>query len=551
MIFWSGRGVGDRGRRACGDAVRRARHAAGTGLRADLPFALLLALGTALRALAIAGYRPVLWFNDAYDYVRIGLSPFAHPLRPQGYGLALWLLKPVHSLTTVVALQHVLVLVVAIAGYRLTTRGLGVRRGWAALAIAPVLLDPYQVQLEHMPMSDTLFFGLAFGAVALLVRCDPPRGTAARTLGRVAAAGLLFGLATITRTVGVPLVVLGVLYLVVRCRAAGSRRIRVAAPVLLVAVFAVPVGAILVWFQAEHGRYALGDADGVFLWGRTASFADCDAHTPPPRLRRMCPTKPVGERSASSTQIWEAGSPTGWQHGRPFSPETNERGREFAIWAIGNQPGDYVRTVSCDVFVRSFAWSNHGYPHPWTVSFYQFPKQPRPSPHIALIGGGTDESVSRAYEHGPAATRVVEPFGGLLRAYQAHVRTPGTVLGVAALVGAVGVFRRGNPAAMPALLMWCTGMALVVTPPATVDFDSRYLLPAAPFLLMAAVTAWRPAYTLPPDDGPDGSRAARITSSIAASEPSWPVSTILNSLSGQARARFQGMSGELLTSRRP
>ncbi|MEV4252675.1 hypothetical protein AB0J52_05845 [Spirillospora sp. NPDC049652] len=483
MITWA--------RPAAGDAVQWSRRAVGMGPRADVPFALLLVAGTALRALAIAGYRPVLWFNDAYDYVRIGLSPFAHPLRPQGYGLALWLLRPLHSLTTVVALQHVLVLVVAIAAYRLMTRALGVRGHWAALATAPLLLDPYQVQLEHMPMSDTLFFGLVFGAVTVLIRCDPSGGGLARTLGRTGAAGLLFGLATITRTVGLPLVVLGVLFLAVRYRTAWSWRVRLAVPAVLLAACAVPAGAVLLWFHAEHGRYAIGEADGVFFWGRTAAFADCEAHTPPPRLRRMCPTKPVGQRSASSTQIWEAGSPTGWRHGRPFGPETNELGRDFAIWAVRNQPGDYVRTVSYDVFVRSFAWSNPGYPHPWTVSFYRFPEQPHAPPHIDLIGGGTDESVSRAYEHGPAATKVVEPYGAVLRAYQEHVRTPGTVLGVAALLGAVGVFRRRNPAALPALLLWCTGMVLVVVPPATVDFDSRYLLPAAPFLCMAAVTAWR------------------------------------------------------------
>ncbi|TDD81520.1 hypothetical protein [Actinomadura rubrisoli] len=454
-------------------------------LRPDALFVVLLTVGTALRALAVAGYRPALWFNDSYDYVRIGVAPFPHPLRAPGYGLMLWLLKPLHSLATVAALQHVMILILAIAAYRAMVGTLGVGRRTAALATAPVLLDAYQIQLEHILMSDTLFTALVFGAMVTLVRKDSRWSWL-----HAATAGGVLGAAAVTRTVGMALVFVAVLYLVARYRTRWRRSVLTVAALL--AAFALPVGASMVWFHSEHGRYALTDSDGVFLWGRTAAFADCTAHTPPERLARMCPRKPPGERSASSTQIWEEGSPTGWQHGHAFSPETNELAKSFALWAMRTQPTDYAETVSYDFFVRTFAWSRVGYPHPWTESFYHFTARPRPVPGIALIGGGMDAEVAREYERGPAETRVVEPYAAPLRGYQRFVRLPGTVLALIVLAGAAGMLRRRrNSAWLQAGLLWATGITLLAVPPLAVDFDYRYTLPATPFLCIAAVTAWR------------------------------------------------------------
>jgi hypothetical protein len=66
-------------------------------VRHHLYFACALTVATALRVLAMAAYHPVLWFNDSFDYVRVGIAPFPHPVRPAGYGLLLWVLSPFHS----------------------------------------------------------------------------------------------------------------------------------------------------------------------------------------------------------------------------------------------------------------------------------------------------------------------------------------------------------------------------------------------------------------------------------------------------------------------
>lgn len=88
--------------------------------------------------------------------------------------MMLWLFKPLHSLAVVVALQHLMILSLAIVAYRVMVRTLGVGRRWAAVATTPVLLDAYQIQLEHMLLSDALFTVLVFGAVMLLVRAGSP-----------------------------------------------------------------------------------------------------------------------------------------------------------------------------------------------------------------------------------------------------------------------------------------------------------------------------------------------------------------------------------------
>ncbi|WP_329094607.1 hypothetical protein OG979_09935 [Actinomadura citrea] len=445
-------------------------------VRRNWLFCAVLLVGVVLRVLAMVGFRGVLWFNDSYDFVRIADDPFPHPLRPSGYGLFLWVLKPFHSLALVTVLQHAAVLGLAVLGYRMLVRDFEVRRTWAALAVAPMLLDAFQVELEHLLLSDTLFTALVFGAMLLLAK---PGEAGWR---RAALVGSLLGVAAVTRSVGVPLFLIAVLYLLLR-------RTRWPVYVALAVTFALPVGAYATWFQRDHGRFQMTGVDGVFLWGRTAAFADCDAFTPPPDLARLCPYGAKGDRPASSHQIWEDNSPTGWSNGRAFDQETNARAQRFAVWAIKNQPLDYLRVVSYDFFVRTFSWHRSRYPTVGTEARYHFPTKPTArKPELPVYGGGARGAVVYEYSHGTGRTHVVEPYAGVLRGYQEHVSVPGTVLGVVLLAGAAGIVWRRARARTA--LFWTSGVALLAIPPITVDFDYRYMLPALPFACFAAAMAW-------------------------------------------------------------
>ncbi|MFC6878359.1 MULTISPECIES: hypothetical protein [Actinomadura] len=446
-------------------------------------FAVILGAGVLLRVVAMIGYRPALWFNDSYDYVRIGNAPFPHPLRSEGYGIALWLLRPFHSLGLVVALQHLMIVAVAVFAYRALVRDFGVRKRWAAAATAPLLLDGNQIELEHLLLSDTLFTALIVVAVLLLAR---PGAAGWR---QAAVVGGLLGAATLTRTVGGPLIVLAMLFLLVR-------RARWVSVAVLALAFAVPVGGYAVWFHAEHGRYSLTQADGVFLWGRTSAFADCSKRMPSGDLVYMCPPKPPEERGSSSNQIWVEGSPTGWRNGYAFTPEMNDRAGRFAMWAIREQPVDYVKAVAYDFFVRTFSWYRSGYPTPGTAAKYKFPKRAERMKDLPVIGGGSRFSVVREYEHGSGRTRIVRPFSDVVRVYQEVVNVRGTMLGLVLVFGAAGLVRgrrRGRPGRRgrpESGLFWLSGVALLAVPPVTADFDYRYVLPAMPFAFLAAATAW-------------------------------------------------------------
>jgi hypothetical protein len=438
-------------------------------------FSVLLVGGVLLRVFTVLGFPPALWFNDSFDFLRIADDPFPHPLRPSGYGLFLWVLKPFHSLALVTALQHAAIVGISVVGYRALVRNFEVRRWVAALAVAPLLLDAYQVELEHLVLSDTVFTVLILAAWLLLAR---PGKAGWRGAGLV---GALLGVAAVTRTVGVPLFLLALLYLVLR-------RTRWTAFAALAAAFVLPLGGYAVWFHSDYGRFGMTGVDGIFLWGRTSTFADCDRHTPPAELAHLCPYGSPDTRPAASHQIWVENSPTGWENGKPFDEKTNEQAQEFAVWAIRTQPLGYVKAVSYDFFVRTFGWKRHHYPTVGTEARYHFPTRVRAQKPLPMIGGGDRFSAVRDYEHGSGETHIVDPFAGWLRTYQDHVFVRGTMLGAVLLAGLAGVLRRRLR--KETALLWTTAVTLLAVPPLTVDFDYRYMLPAMPFACFAAALAW-------------------------------------------------------------
>ena len=131
-----------------GQAARLA--AALSLLRRHWLAAALLAAGLVLRVLAQFAYRPALFYIDTTRYV----SNNPPGMDPLGYGGVLRAISPAGGLAAVAAVQHLLGLAMAVVIYVLLLRR-GVARWLAALAIAPVLLDAYQLQIEQTIMPDT------------------------------------------------------------------------------------------------------------------------------------------------------------------------------------------------------------------------------------------------------------------------------------------------------------------------------------------------------------------------------------------------------------
>ncbi|MER6948322.1 hypothetical protein ABT294_30275 [Nonomuraea sp. NPDC000554] len=413
-----------------------------------LVIALVPAIG--LRLLAVLGFPPaLLFYGDSFAFLRAELAPGT--TRPSGYSLLLALLRPAHSLTLVTVLQHLLVLALAVAVYALLRRrGLP---GWGAtLLVTPLLFDEFLVLLEHMIMADAIFIVLVTGAIVLIVWRVTP--------ATAAAGGMLLGLAGITRTVGLPLLLLTAAYLLLRRY--GWR------PLLaLVVAGAIPLGAYATWTKVEKGKFGLTEADGNFLWSRTMSFADCAVIKPPERLAVLCPDMPVEQRPYPPYWLWESFSPL---LKVPGSANRNQLAGEFARAAILAQPGGYLGSVATDL-KQLLRWERTAADE---KTPYKFPQAERPL-------NGSVRDIAESYEAGPAATRVVEPFAGWLRAYQRFGYVPFPLL-MSALVGALvaALVRRRLDALLPGL----AALALIVSPPFLAAYDVRYVIPAIPLVCL-------------------------------------------------------------------
>lgn len=517
-------------------------------------FAGALGAGAALRALAELGYHWAIWFNDSFDYLAIALSPRPDPMRPIGYPILLWLLKPLHSFAVVTTLQHLLGLGTAVLMYALLRERFGLPGWGATLATVPVLFDAFQIQLEHLLLADTLFTFLAVAAtVALCWRAAG--GPGSMNIWRAALAGTLLAMAAITRPVAVALILMTICYLAA-CRA-GWRAITA-----LCATACAPLAGYVLWFHAISGRLAFDSTDGIYLWGRTAAFADCGVIKPPPDEAWLCPRLPVPQRAASSSQVWQPTSPFRWRHGQVFSTAENDLALRFALRAIAAQPGAYAKTVLTSTG-RAFTWARTSYPTGYTASLYTFAGAKTWLPDWPEPDGRSAAAVARAYADGHATTVTAAPYAGFVRWYQRYFYLRGPLLAVILIVppttwlAVVGLRirrrrrttpgplqrRRVRPAApdpadpatrhpaipttgpatgpavpatrhptVPAAraiwFCWSSAIALLVIPPLTVDFDYRYVLPVVPFGCLAAALAAR--------------RCFKAADAVRASRPSAP-----------------------------
>nr|BFE83725.1 hypothetical protein GCM10020093_063260 [Planobispora longispora] len=261
-------------------------------------FAAVLAAAFLLRMVTMLGYGPALWFNDSYEYVSGAVYPDRpSALRPNGYSFWLLLLRPFHSFALVAFTQHLMGLAVGGLVYALLRARFGLPGWGAALAAAPALFDAYQIQLEHMIMSDTMFTLLVVGVITLVLW----HRTLSWKLG--AAIGLLLAITALTRSIGLPILALVVVYLLVK--RTGWKPVAA-----MVTVCAVPVAGYMAWFASAHGNVAMTNSDGAILYMRTAMFADCKKMGINPReeleLALLCISDPPEQRQFGQKYLWWA-----------------------------------------------------------------------------------------------------------------------------------------------------------------------------------------------------------------------------------------------------
>jgi hypothetical protein len=447
-------------------------------------FIIVLIPAFLLRVDAELGYRWQAWFNDSFEYLLNTVHFQLDPTRASGYSIFLKILEPFHSFAVVTILQHLMGLAVAVMVYALARHRFAAPAWLATLAAVPVLYDGFEIQLEHLILSDVpLLFLLVLATTMVLWN---PAGPSMRTCAGV---GLVLGIADCFRAVGLPLLAVFAVYMIIR-------RVSWRKVAATIVVCLIPVAAYAGVFDLEHGQFAMSDATGVFLYSRVMTFAECSQMhiplTPPDNAElSLCTTVPPDKRPIAQAYIWTPQSPLDTFPPSKFSPVPNQVAEKFAIRAIEAQPLGYAKAVFDDTW-RVFGWQRVVFPNAATYDEYLFGYRSLPIPTWDDAKIGRYNSYAAAYAEANPVTQVVAPFSTLIRGYQRYVWLPGSVYGLILLLGAAGIVAAWRRLGGEALLPWTISLALIVIPAATAEFDYRYVLPAVPFGCLAVVMAFAP-----------------------------------------------------------
>src|SRR5215467_13796480 len=394
-------------------------HLAAAALRRHWLAAVLLAAGLALRVLAQVAYRPVLFYIDTTRY----LYNDAPGMDPVGYKGPLRAILAVANFNAVATVQHLLGLAMAVLLYVLLLRR-GCPRWLAALAMAPLLLDAYQVQIEQTLMPDTWFEALIVAGLAILLWRPAPGWRTAL------ADGLVLGTSAIFAQIGEALLLPAVIYLL--ALGGGWRRALGRAGVLC-AAFILPILAYCTINYLAVGDFFLSHTGVTSMYGRMAAAADCATLRLTPAERGMCPTRAQQARGPDSLE-YDLDSPIRpYYNGLPRDHVDNLI-TDFNHRVLTQQPLRVLRAYARDV-VRPFALTRDGSPGVTAISRWQFQTSyPYFPPHASRQV--IDSSVDR---YGGGRPAVWAPGATFLRGYQLHGGyTPGPLFALCVLAGLLG-----------------------------------------------------------------------------------------------------------------
>jgi hypothetical protein len=446
---------------------------------------LLLAAGLVLRAATQVGYEPALLFIDSRKYIfgtDFGSNGWGS-FDPLGY--TLFVLRPVlmvADLAFVALLQHVLGMAMAIALYALMLRR-GVTRWLAALAVAPVLLDAYQLNAEQTIMPDVLFEALLVTGIVLLL-WQPRPGLALIVVG-----GLALGASAPVRQVGEALVVPALIYVLAATRGWRTRLLHGA---VLIFCFVLPVVGYMGYSAVIlHYGFELSNMGDAYLYGRTAHAADCATLKIPAGERPLCPSAPVAAAMGVDGLVNNNDAPRVL-----YQPVNVQLGlvintlplqRQLAYSVLRQQPMRVAGDIARDS-VKIFALTRNTATGDTAISRWQFQTSyPYYPPGITHYGRNSASNVFVAAGGGGSA-RVNQTAATALRYYQLHGGyTPGPVFLIALLAGIAGIFtfrrRRDRDQADAqnlalACLLITASAAAVLLGADLYEFSWRYQLPA-------------------------------------------------------------------------
>src|SRR6266567_6456815 len=246
-------------------------------LRTHWLASILIAGGVVLRALAQMAYHPAIIYIDTLKYL-YDVWPGSDPV---GYKVPLKAILAVGDLGTVEVVQHLLGIAIAVTLYAVMVRR-GLPRWLSALAVAPVLLDTYQVQVEAMIMPDIWFEALVVAGIAILLWRPVP------SMRLALIGGALLGASTGIRQAGEILIVPALIF--VLAMGGGWRKVVQNASAVICA-FAL---ALLFYLSADYqlaGHFWISRSSVSLTYGRMAAVADCATLKLPKVEQPLCPSK--------------------------------------------------------------------------------------------------------------------------------------------------------------------------------------------------------------------------------------------------------------------
>ena len=347
-------------------------HLAAAVLRRHWLAAVLLAAGLVLRVLAQFAYRPVLFYIDTARY----LYNDAQGMDPVGYKGPLRVLLAVTNFNTIAAVQHLLGLAMAVVLYVLLLRR-GAPRWLAALAMAPLLLDAYQIQIEQTVMPDTWFEALVVAGLAILLWRPAPGWRAAL------AGGLVLGTSAIVAQIGEALLLPAVIYLLAL---GGGWRQALTKVGVLCAAFALPILAYCTINYVAAGNFLPTRTGVTSVYGRMAAAADCATLRLTPAEQGMCPTRAQQAKGPDSLEFDQYAPIRPYYNGLPRDTVDNLI-VDFNYRVLTQQPLRVIGAYARDV-VRLFALTRDGSPGVTAISRWQFqtayPYFPPPKRSVAV-----------------------------------------------------------------------------------------------------------------------------------------------------------------------
>jgi hypothetical protein len=443
-------------------------------LRRHRALVIVLAAALVLRIVAMIAIYPGIWFSDSNSYVTAAATHTLSPTRVSGYSLLVWPFYEIGSAGALIAAQHLVGLGMAALLYALM-RHRGVPLLLAVLAVVPMALDAYLLQIESTMMSETTFHAAIVGALAVLLWKDRP-GLVATSV-----AGLLLGYAAVVRSVGMPLIAVFLIYILVR-------RLGWRAPVTLAVGWAVVVLGYAAIYDAQHGKFGLTQSNGRFLYGKVAPLADCRELTGVPANERyLCPDPrhPFTTNSA----MWGPDSPI---RGKP--PSADKQIRDFATRVVRQHPFTYARVVALD-FLHYFEPGHRIGANDPKIGQWQFPADPNhwnvpPNGYRGPIRPGQEK---RAFwPNAYVGNMVGRPHTNVtasktLHVYQRFAYTSGQILAICVLIVLVALaLRRGAwRLRLDAALLAGSVLVMLLFATALSVFSYRYGL-VAPILLPPA-----------------------------------------------------------------